>query len=328
MRAHLRDAYASVGTNPAVSQPFEEPHKDDTWLLYHPLEAGWVGFAIRSETVRAVVLPAPNPDKPHWGTEQLLQPFLAEIDAAAQIRVLSMGELVAIAVHALPWDGDVLIASKPVGYGLDIGPRLDERGDLRGPAFLVVEPLSRSPGAGRLPRARAEADVVQRAFQRSGWEVARVGQEEATYAAVVDQLRRSQWLHYAGHGIAGGFAGWDSALPLAGETMLDVRAILALPSAPRAVVLSGCKTGRTDPRFGAGGVHLAAAFLLAGAQFVVAATDDIADTEALAFARAFYEVRPIAETDEGLARFQLAVASFRLHHPSDRAWSDLRVWVP
>ncbi len=81
-------------------------------------------------------------------------------------------------------------------------------------------------------------------------------------------------LHHVGHARGDG---WDGSLALGGDRRLDVGDLLSVRG-PRYAVLSGCETGLLDPRAHAGGMSLAHALLLAGAQAVLA-TDAVVDDE-------------------------------------------------
>jgi CHAT domain-containing protein len=330
MRAHLQEAQDVFASHEPPEPSLASPPINEAWLLYHPLDEGWVGFAIGHDEVRAEMIETiPDDAGEAWHAANLLQPFAAEIGAADRVHFLPMGATTEIPFHGLPWDDDVLIAAKPVAYALDTGRRSGDEPSVDPPrALIVAEPASRLAGVGRLPRARTEADAIVTALSRGGWDVERLQGDEATYAAVTAQIMRSDWVHYAGHAAARGYAGWDSAFALAGEATLDVKSILALPELPRTVVLSGCETGRSDAAYGAGGIHLAAAFLLAGSEAVVAASREIRDEDALAFAEAFYVPPPAAAGDDVVQRFREAVELFRRRHPDAQAWSDLRVWTP
>jgi CHAT domain-containing protein len=124
--------------------------------------------------------------------------------------------------------------------------------------------------------------VVRDALSSSaaGWQVDPLIGRAADANAVADALRRVDLLHYAGHATVSGAGGWESALPLAGQTRLTLGDLLASPRVPTWVVLSGCETGRTAAVAPVATLGLAHAFLLAGARGVVATSRPVTDRTA------------------------------------------------
>jgi CHAT domain-containing protein len=173
-------------------------------------------------------------------------------------------------LHALPWDGGALVDAVPVAYGLDLGSRV--RGVEGGRRAVVV-----ADGRGDLPGARRDGRRVAESLRARGWQVEILSGDDATAPAVRTALERSDLLHYSGHGDFAGRAGETSALLLAGEDRLAVGDILALSSPPRFVVLSGCETGRSGGEDAVEGLGLAQAFLVAGAEQVVASVRPVGD---------------------------------------------------
>ncbi|MCA9544076.1 MAG: CHAT domain-containing protein, partial [Myxococcales bacterium] len=102
-------------------------------------------------------------------------------------------------------------------------------------------------------------------------------------------LAEATHLHYAGHGRFAGFEGWGSGLPLR-DAVLELRDVLAAPRVPGTVVLSGCETGKAADG-AAVGVGLAHAFLIRGAEAVVAPVRPVDDGQALVFGKALYAAR-------------------------------------
>lgn len=325
MRAHLDRAYAVLDAAPHVQPVWRRPAPGELWLLYVPLEETWLGLAIHAETIEHARIRVPTGALDDLDGAALLRPFAEAIDAAQQVRLLPSGDVWQVPLHAATWKEAPLIEHKPVAYTLDLGAPPSSNDGQKGHALIVVDPASKGQGLGRLANAPAEAAIVQQALEGAGWGTQRIEGHEATYEAFVDGLQGARWLHYAGHGQAGKRSGWDAALPLAGEARLDVRSILALPGTPHTVVLSGCETGRTRSQRVGGGVHLAAAFLLAGSHAVVAASDTLVDTDALALSKALYEATSLDA--DAAERFRAGVQTFRQQHPESDAWRDLRLWM-
>jgi CHAT domain-containing protein len=218
----------------------------------------------------------------------------------------------------LPFRGDILLASRPVIYGLDLAVPTGGQPPGRR-ALVVADPL------GNLPAAVREADVVTAALRGQSWTTDSLRGEKAEEGAVRRALGQVDLLHYAGHGTFSGFGGWESVLPLAGSTRLTLGDVLTLGRAPRWVVLSGCETGQSSADAPVEGLGLAQAFLLAGSRSVIAATRPVGDRAAEGlFAELYQHWGPAPDLAVLLQRAQLALrqrapgagwASFRLFEP-------------
>jgi hypothetical protein len=241
-----------------------------------------------------------------------LAPHRDKIAAAKRIRVLPYGAGHAVDVHALPFEGELLVDRAPVVYALDLV------GEHRVPpegALLVADPT------GDLPAARTEAEVVEKAFASK---LTSLRGSAATTDAVLHALPQASLFHYAGHAIYVGDDPWESVLPLA-NGRLSIVDVLALPSAPRVVSLFACESGRTVTR--GEGLGLAQSFLAAGSEIVIASTRDVADGLAAALAREMYgNVGYDLSTDvpTSLRRAQIAL---RKRAP-ESDWAAFRAFVP
>ena len=233
----------------------------------------------------------------------------APLAAATRLRVLPVGPFVEVDVAVeLPASA----ASLEVVYGLGLGS-------------ARVHPLDRDPaatvlsGSDNLPAAAREVERVAAALAGEGWRLSEGwpgGGERPTL------------VHYAGHGRHAGIAGAASYLELP-EGRLSAAQIIAAQRAPAIVVLGACEAGMGDPRAIDGGVNLVTAFLLAGAQLVVAPTRAIEDETALELATGLYRELPPQRAADGLiaALTQLQRSQDPAVAPaaSFRSW---RAWVP
>ncbi len=283
----------------------------DVRLIYHPLQRGWAAFADDAAGLQVGRLGGLEIRDAELA-RHLLEPFADKIRSAERVRVLPYGILRAIDFHALPFAGEALLALKPVVYGLDLRPpaATSERRANRG--VVVADP------GGDLAAARLEASHV-RDTAAEPWSIELLEGAAADDGAVRGALATADLFHYAGHGL---FAGWQSALPLAGSR-LTLGDVLALEQAPARVVLSGCDTGRAAADAPAAG--LAHAFLAAGSRSVIAATRPIADDEALALTSALYPaLLSSASVPAALRRAQLEL---RRQNPG-ADWSSFRVFEP
>ncbi len=280
-----------------------QPEPGELFLVYHPIRRGWVGFAITASGTAHHVLGALDPRAPAAQLAPvILSPFAAAVDAASRIRFLAYGALDARDLHALPWGGRPLIELAPVEYGLDIPGRVRRPTPSRTTALVVSNP------AGTLPSAQAEGAAVRASLHDArGLGVERLDGRDATLASVQRALRHPDLdcFHYAGHAHFGE-GEEESALSLADNGSLSVSDVLALPRAPRFVVLSGCETAGAAGDAAAQGLGLAQAFLVAGASAAVAATKRVDDDRTGRLMATFYGA--LATGDPGDAAAALRVA--------------------
>ncbi|ACY18140.1 CHAT domain-containing protein [Haliangium ochraceum] len=201
----------------------------------------------------------------------LLERFDDALAHAERVTLLPYGEVWDIDLHARPWRGQPLIASRPVAYALDLPP-LEAGAPPSDSILLVGDPT------GDLPAARAEAASLAERLAPTR-DLVRLSGDQATGAEVRDALGRATLFYYAGHGR---FDGWDSHLPLAQGGRLRIGDILALPRVPDQVVLSGCETARRQTQAVPESLGIAQAFLAAGATQVIAAVRPVDDALAAA----------------------------------------------
>lgn len=234
------------GGSVASLQAALEP--DAALLLFVPVHGRWTAFYVDQKTVQnREVVPA--------------APLAAWADQLADRRRL----------YLVPGDlpgGRQLhqTTALPVGYL---------------PSAGVLRPPGAHPGAGvliiadatsDLPHARAEGEALARNLPGSLLLVGDAAHREAVLAA----LPGARVVHFAGHGALDPTSPWDAHLDLAAGGQLTLRDVLALPLTAERVVLSGCETAGTRV-VGSEHIGLAEAFVLAGAQSVVAADKKIDD---------------------------------------------------
>ncbi len=324
MRAALARAYALESDDESPAERIGRPAPGAMWLVYHPSEDGWFGFAVTSDAIVARSLgPAPSLADDAAVSRWLLEPFAAVLADPGELHVLAMGALLELRFESLPRPEGTLLSERAVAYALDSGRAAATPTGSR--ALVVGDPADHG-GTGRLLRAREEATEVASELERGGYQVELLLGEAATHAAVVQALARADWFHHAGHGRANGSSGWDVVLQLAGEANLTVGDVLALPRSPRGVVLTACDTGVIDPRTASGGMNLAAAFVLAGSQFVIAAGRKVDDDVASRFSHELYkrslELRKLSGPE------LLRATALALTEPDGEVDAPFRVWVP
>jgi cellulose synthase operon protein C len=299
------------------------PRPGELILSYHPLPHGWVGFGADGKSVAAhrFELPPEVLSRPEELARRLLLPFRTSIRQARRLRILASGVLQGVDFHALPFDGDVVLAGRPVVYGLDLPVAAAPTRTPGGHALVVADPRSDLPGA----RAEARAVVEVLASGARPWIAEEVKNGRASAAAVRGRLAGADLLHYAGHGTFSGVGGWESGLLLADETELTLGDVLALARVPAWVVLSGCDTGRSSVEIPVEGLGLAHAFLLAGSQAVVASTRPAADRTVPRF---FIDLYRQWDREPDLAvALQRAQLSWRQRNPG-ADWASFRLFEP
>jgi tetratricopeptide (TPR) repeat protein len=316
-QAKLDDALAALG--PTTSRRRETTDAPGSLILaYLPTDKRWLGFASEDGSTRAVDLGAVDPAaSPDALAAALLAPFHAEIARAQRVTVIAAGDARRVDVHALPFDGAPLVAKVPVVYPIDRGATSPPpHGPLVG--LVVGDPTSDLGGA------RAELDGVSTALGAGDWRVTTLRGPAATGASVRGALGGARLFHYSGHGAFAGRDGAESLLPLAEQGALTVTDVLALPHAPRAVVLLGCETARDSGEARAEGLGIAQAFLVAGSSAVVAATRDVRDTTSREIAAGLY-AHGAPEADLAGALREAQIAAWKRDVPD---WAAFRVLVP
>lgn len=328
-------------------------HAGELVLLYHPVARDlpdaerregsnargrrWVGFAATPEGVSVHWLPDPEAllSQPEQLAEALFTPVAAQVHAARRLRFLPYGKLRGVDLHVLPFERDILLAAVPVTYGLDLQAVRADSGRAEAlRALLVADPLD------DLPAARAEVAAVVELLQAGepAWQLRQLQGAAADASTVRALLEEVSLFHYAGHGR---FAGWSSALPLAGGGRLTVGDILALQQAPAQVVLSGCETGRAASSSAVESIGLAQAFLAAGSRVVLAAVRPVQDRAAADLVTDWYRRHPdkaslavfdpaagqAAVSEDPAAVLRRVQLAWRAREPS-ADWASFRLFEP
>jgi tetratricopeptide (TPR) repeat protein len=280
------------------------PDPGEVMLTWFSVEGAWVGFSSTTDGTQAVTIGALPPDPDSRGAA-LLGPFVDRIVGAERITLLPWGALRSDDLHTLPVGGMALQEHAPVAYSLDLSGQRRAT-DAAGSGLLVVA----DPG-GTLSHAREEGEQIPAAS-------ARLLGGQASRAAVLAALPDADRFHYAGHAEYRHDDALGARMSLADGDLL-IGDILALSRAPRQVVLSACEGSRSPP----GPVEtwgLAQAFLIAGADEVLAASRPVDDAAGAALARALYAADP------GLSLTQRLPAAIRAVGSKHdlAAW---RVWV-
>jgi len=297
--AILRDAGRHARPPPCES--LHAPGPGELLLGLFPRGEEWLLFAQddRETTVHAVDLRELDlvAARARLG-EILLRPVAAQLRRARRIRVHAVGQAQRIDVDRLPWEGEPLVARVPVAWAVDVAtapaaiPAADE---LAPRAVLLADPT------GSLPEAEQEVADAHERLVAMGFQVEVIARDDARPHVVQERMAAATLLHYAGHAdhdelldpgwwppYPGGTPSWPASLRLADGTQLAAPEILMRQGqVPRKVLLSACRTGVADAS--ATGTSLAVAFLVAGADEVLATSAITADAEARAVVREVYE---------------------------------------
>jgi tetratricopeptide (TPR) repeat protein len=267
-----------------ASDSLASPADGEVWLVFHPIAGGtWVA-AMQRDGARAVAFPMLGGSSPSEAAQRIVDAFADELGRATVVRVLATGSSARLALHLAPLNGAPLIEHAPVTWSVDV-PRVTSVHATGRGGLVVADPASMSDGLGSLDQASREADLVTSVLAAREIPVQRLEGDAAQATRVLHELADAAWFHYAGHGQRDDADVWESALPMAGEGRLTARDIVTVARSPTTVVLNGCETA--DQRSG-GGISLATAFVLAGAEGVIGAAAALADDDAADMAAALY----------------------------------------
>lgn len=211
-----------------------------------------------------------------WLGDVLLAPFGDAIRAAAQVVFVVTDELAQLPFHALPFDGDALIARVAVSYApsASLLDRLATVAVDGKPILAVGDPpnmqirdpdrLEAPRSLPALPGARLEAEDIAGLVPGS-----RLLIDDASKANVSEALPRFPVVHLAAHGLVDRTSAWRSAILLANGDQLSVADLMGTPFSADLVVLSACSTGTGEVTDGGEVLGLARGLLAAGARAVI-----------------------------------------------------------
>jgi tetratricopeptide (TPR) repeat protein len=320
---------------PPTCEELHQPAPNELLLGLFPNGEQWLLFAQddKETTVHAVELRELNLVAARARlSELLLRPVAEQLQRAKRIRVHAVGQAQQIDVELLPWNGKPLVADKSVAWGVDVvAPEVAASvvGE-RGPrAVLLADPT------GSLPEAEAEVREATAQLVRMGWHVKVVAREGAHPYVMLERMAGATLLHYAGHAehdtllgwwppYPGGTPGGPASLRLADETRLAAHEIsIRQGQVPRMVILSGCNTGAIDTS--ATGTSMAVAFLMAGAEEVLATSAMTKDSEAREVIRGVYEA--LVQTKEPWSLVNALARAQTQRLATGHASGTYRVWV-
>lgn len=300
IRASLRDTLDAKLITATNTEP-RRPATDEVMLVLHPLDTEtWAAFALTAEQTRIERVQTPA---------DIVERFAPLLRAKAHVVFVAPGALEDVDFHALDLDGHPLGETKSVRYALDLA--------VAGNAPTPRRALIARDRTGTLRNADAEEAAVRAALETSS--------AGATPSALYDALATAEHFHFAGHGRSAGPDGIESALKISEHLQLTTSDILHLPRVPETIVLAGCDLARSEPLATTLTLGAAQAFVVRGAQRVVAAVRPVADDDAVRFARVFY--RALKEEETFDAAFRAAQQQTREAAP-DSDWAAFRMFGP
>jgi hypothetical protein len=305
-RRRLRLGTRELAEETDACAGLRRPGADELLLVYYPIDGGYVGFGRDASGLAVTSVMGALPDDPSARAELLLGPFSTAIGAARRVTVIASGALSAESFHALPWAGGALVDAVAVAYSLDLSRSAAAR-------RVLTRAVQLSPPSN-LVGAADELEIAAVGLRTRGVTVERMAGDEADLVA---RIAGADLLHYAGHARGGG---WRGALELGGDRSLGPRDLMSV-AAPWVAVLSGCETGLPDPQAHAGGMTLAHALLLAGAEAVLANDMVIEDSDGVAMGSAV--VLAIADGRDPVD----ALAEVQRARPTG-GWARFRVFTP
>ena len=281
-----------------------DPGPSELRLFYFPLSGRrggattqWAGFVVTAQSVRAEVvtlsrfagdLHRSDDELLRALSDELLEPFREEIDAARRIEILPTGAVHGVPFHALPWNGGILLDHASIIYGLDLATCGDDAGTPQNGALVL---RGDDPAEERdMDAIRREVEAVHRALEVSGRPLT-VLQPRDPRDLDLPFMGAVSLLHVAAHGTridAPELLRSDDRILFQGLS-LTREAVLEARRAPAFVFLTSCLSSAAEAESLGGGVSLAQAFLLRGSRFVIAATDQPSGAVVNDVASAFYD---------------------------------------
>jgi len=195
-------------------------------------------------------------------------------------------------------------------------------------ARLLIVSQPATPGQNPLPGTQNEVRTVQALQSRTGrFQLAHLGDRDATVAAVLKQMAECSWIHLACHGTQDPKEPIDSAFLLINDRLTLKEIMKQSFSHAELAFLSACQTAMGDSELPQEAIHLAAGMLMAGYGSVVATLWSINDNDAPVVAEKFYKyLFEEAGGDSGRAAYALheAVA----HLAKVRGENQFERWAP
>ena len=211
----------------------------------------------------------------------LLEPVRTFTRPGDLLCIVPSRELFGIPLHAIPIDGEPLLARNPVFYAPSV--------TMFAAALQLRRPHARTAAVLGNPTEDLEGAEEEAANLAEALGATRRLRHEATRAAFLEALRTRDIVHYAGH------AAFDREQPLHSglvlhDGVLTAGELFGAGDASAAlVVLSGCETGLNRVEHGDEIVGLTRAFLYAGVPALITSLWRVHDAATLRLMTRFYD---------------------------------------
>ncbi|WP_146158688.1 CHAT domain-containing protein [Enhygromyxa salina] len=289
-------------------------------MLPNPTRTGWWFMFARADQRPTVVALTAEGDASELAGRALEQ-LESQLRGVETLVVIPVAEFVSV-------DFQRLLLARPTHPELSVRYSLG-LGELPATGAAASREAAVVAGATNLDAVTREVATVAQQLQSHGWTVSPTWSPSAAQQPML--------LHYSGHGHHAGLAGWRSFIEVPEAGRVTAAHIVAAQRAPRLVVLGACSAGSSDGEIIDGGMNLAAAFLLAGAELVVAPSGPVDDDIALSLADRLY--RQLTTPDPDILvralttqqRAELARATIEATQPGEPGLRSIlrwRAWVP
>jgi CHAT domain-containing protein len=238
----------------------------------------------------------------------VLDPLRRELHDSSRVVVVPHARMGLLPFHLLPFNGDVLGATRAVSYlpASSVAPRWQAHAKPRlgADAVVVGDPAyARDRKLPRLHGARTEAVEVARLLGAPA-----LVDDAATAAAVSAGIGGARTAHLATHGLVPQASPNSAQLALAGDESLTIADLMGLDTELDLAVLSACDTGRGSATAGGEVIGLTRALLAAGARDVVVSLWPVDDTAGCLTMVDFYgELLESGDVTQALAAAQARV---------------------
>lgn len=242
-------------------------------LLTNPGPEAWTLFAATHAEVLAWPL-APlgsQLDALNRAFEASLDRLGPQLRSVQKVELLMQGPTWEVDLHSLLWNRAPLIESKSVVYRVD-GLEAPVEPPSAGSSVVIADP------SGDLPSALASGQQLAARLRADKVPVTTVFGPDASFEATRRSIQEAETLYFFGHAQPVRSGSIEGGLQLARTELLTSEDVLSMRRAPRRVLLGVCggaaerTPGPIGPRLG-----IAQAFVLKGAQAVLATTRPVAD---------------------------------------------------
>lgn len=257
LEAAMNEALSLLGTQGRdLASGDEQLSPGDLLIVMHEVPDGLAVFTKDAAGVAGRVI-ARDPST----ISSAIQP---ELQRAKRIIVMGVGPLSDLDLHVLPFRETTLGEERSLFYGLDTG-RSSKTESAEGVVLLV------SADPTDILRGTEEAEAIKAMFEKKHRKVIWLKDEKATRDKILEHLENPDvsHFHFSGHAVFDGVDGIESRLVLERGSISSAD-IMALRRVPPNVVLSACEGARSGARPDVFGLGLAQAFILAGADRVLA----------------------------------------------------------